>query len=74
MRNVAGIIGVLLTLGGAIWFLQGIGLLPGSFMTGDEFWAVAGFLAVILGLALIRYWREKPDLRGSSNPPDPDDP
>jgi hypothetical protein len=33
---------------GGIWLLQGIGILPGSFMTGQMFWAVMGaaFLAV----------------------------
>ncbi len=34
---------------GTIWFLQGIGLLPGSFMSGDPLWAVLG--AALVGLA-----------------------
>ena len=49
----------MLVLLGVVWFFQGIGVLPGSFMTGEDFWAVAGFLAVIAGIALIRSWRRK---------------
>ncbi len=59
MKTILGIFGVLLTLSGVIWFFQGIGILPGSFMTGQDFWAVAGFLAVIAGVVLIRFWRRK---------------
>lgn len=32
----------LLGLTGAVWVGQGIGYIPGSFMTGDPFWAVMG--------------------------------
>ena len=59
MKTVLGIFGVLLTLTGVIWFFQGIGVIPGSFMTGQDFWAVAGVLAVISGIVLIRSWRRK---------------
>ena len=46
-------IGVILLLFGSVWFLQGVGALPGSFMTGSQFWAAAGVLAVVVGLILI---------------------
>jgi LPXTG-motif cell wall-anchored protein len=46
-------VGVVLDLIGTIWLLQGINLLPGSFMTGQPFWAVAGLVAMIAGLGLI---------------------
>ena len=59
MKTILGIFGVLLTLTGVIWFFQGIGVIPGSFMTGQDFWAVAGVLAVIAGIVLIRSWRRK---------------
>jgi hypothetical protein len=36
---------------GAIWFLQGINILPGSFMTGQIRWAVYGGIAVVAGIA-----------------------
>jgi hypothetical protein len=40
MRVTLTIVGVLLLVFGCIWFLQGIGVLPGSFMTGQIRWAV----------------------------------
>ena len=40
MRITLNIVASLLVLAGAIWFLQGINVLPGSFMTGQIQWAV----------------------------------
>lgn len=58
MRTALIVAGVLLTLIGAIWILQGINLLPGSFMTGQTQWAVYGAIAVLVGVyALRRGWR-----------------
>ncbi|MFV1858414.1 MAG: hypothetical protein ACC647_03590 [Anaerolineales bacterium] len=57
--TTAGIFGILLILIGVVWFFQGIGVLPGSFMSGQAFWAVAGFLSVISGIVLVRSWRRK---------------
>lgn len=42
---------ILLTVGGAVWFLQGINLLPGSFMTGNVRWAYYGVMSIIAGVA-----------------------
>jgi len=46
------ILAVLLIFTGVIWILQGINLLPGSFMTGQIEWAVYGCITVVIGLAL----------------------
>jgi hypothetical protein len=51
MRIVLNIIGVLLLLMGSIWFLQGINVLPGSFMSGQSRWAVRGGILVFAGIA-----------------------
>jgi hypothetical protein len=40
-------------LSGGIWFFQGIGVLPGSFMTGQIQWAYYGGLAVVAGAGLL---------------------
>ena len=40
---------------GCIWILQGINVLPGSFMTGDIKWAVFGAILALAGAALV-YW------------------
>jgi hypothetical protein len=53
MRVALNIGGVVLVLFGVIWFLQGINVLPGSFMTGQIRWAVYGGIAVVAGVALL---------------------
>ncbi|MDQ5825276.1 MAG: hypothetical protein M3441_13875 [Chloroflexota bacterium] len=47
--------GVLLVLAGIVWLLQGLNVLPGSFMTGQPFWAFIGVVCLVLGGGLI-YW------------------
>jgi hypothetical protein len=42
MKVTLNIAGTIFVLFGAIWFLQGINVLPGSFMTGQTRWAVYG--------------------------------
>ena len=46
-------IGILLDFIGTVWLLQGINLLPGSFMTGQPFWAGAGIVCTIVGMGLV---------------------
>ncbi len=53
MRVFLTILGSLLILAGGTWFLQGIGVLPGSLMTGQLQWAIYGGLAVVAGLGLV---------------------
>jgi hypothetical protein len=52
MRILWRVVGIVLILAGAVWFLQGVNILPGSFMTGQTEWAVYGFLAMVVGAAL----------------------
>lgn len=53
MRIASTVVGVLCLLVGCIWFLQGINVLPGSFMTGQTKWAVYGALLFVVGLAVL---------------------
>ena len=53
MRIVLNIVGVLLLLAGCVWFLQGINVLPGSFMTGQTKWAVYGAISAVAGIAFL---------------------
>ena len=55
MKNVLNILAILLMFTGGIFFLQGINVLPGSFMTGDPQWAINGgtMIAVALGLGYL---------------------
>ena len=57
MRTIRTVAGAVLVLMGAIWFLQGVDVLPGSFMTGQIEWAYYGGAAVIVGVALIVFGR-----------------
>jgi hypothetical protein len=53
MRTIilAGV-GLLITLAGVIFTLQGVGVVGGSTMSGDTFWAVAGPVIAVVGLAI----------------------
>jgi hypothetical protein len=53
MRIALSIVGLLLVLVGGIWVLQGINVLPGSFMTGQTRWAVYGGIAMAAGIVLL---------------------
>jgi len=53
MRIAGNIVGALLVVFGTIWLLQGLNVLPGSFMTGQIRWAVRGGIAAIAGIALL---------------------
>ncbi len=60
MRITLIVVGVLLMLVGAIWFFQGINVLPGSFMTGQTQWAVYGGIAFVVGIVVIYFARRMP--------------
>ena len=51
--RVRMIIGIVLVAIGVVWFFQGIGVIEGSFMTGEAVWAVIGVVCVVAGLALL---------------------
>ena len=53
MKIALTVLGVLLILAGGVWFLQGVNILPGSFMTGQIKWSVYGAIAMIVGVALM---------------------
>ena len=53
MRYVLLIVGGLMILMGGVWLLQGVGILPGSFMTGQPFWAVMGAISLAVGGLLV---------------------
>ncbi|MGH3151463.1 MAG: hypothetical protein ACRDOB_12150 [Streptosporangiaceae bacterium] len=54
MRTIifAGV-GAFITLAGIIITLQGVGVIGGSAMSGATFWAVAGPVIAVIGLAMI---------------------
>ena len=54
MRTALNIAGAALVIFGCIWFLQGINVLHGSFMTGQIRWAIYGGIAVAVGISVLR--------------------
>jgi hypothetical protein len=48
MLIVAGVLIVI----GAVWTLQGLGVIGGSAMSGNSIWAIIGPLLVVVGLGL----------------------
>jgi len=52
MRIVLSIVGLILILVGCVWFLQGVNVIRGSFMTGQIRWAVYGGIAVVVGVVV----------------------
>ena len=51
--------GGLLILVGSIWVLQGVNILPGSFMTGDPQWTINGAISIVIGVALVLFGRSR---------------
>jgi hypothetical protein len=47
------IFGLALCVVGAVWIGQGVGVIHGSFMTGETFWAIVGSVLLVVGLALV---------------------
>jgi hypothetical protein len=54
VRLAVRIVAVVALLAGLIFFLQGIGVIPGSFMTGRSEWAVIG-AALVAGAGAL-FW------------------
>jgi protein-S-isoprenylcysteine O-methyltransferase Ste14 len=53
VRLAVRIVAVVALLAGAVFFFQGIGVIPGSFMTGRNEWAVIGAALVAGAGALL---------------------
>ncbi len=52
MKAPLSVIGFVLIAVGGVWFFQGIGVLPGSFMSRQTRWAVIGAITVAVGVAM----------------------
>ncbi len=53
MRIALNVAGILCLFVGCVWILQGINILPGSFMTGQTKWAIYGALLAVVGIGLL---------------------
>jgi hypothetical protein len=52
-KLIVVVIGGLVALTGAVWTLQGLGYINGSFMTGATLWAIIGPVVLLAGLAIM---------------------
>jgi len=59
MRTAGLIVSILLILMGGLWALQGVGLVGGSFMTGNSNWTVIGVVTAVVGLVGLFFSRRR---------------
>ncbi|MDP1545172.1 MAG: hypothetical protein Q8L87_04045 [Anaerolineales bacterium] len=59
MKNIMKVIAVLLIGAGAVWILQGVNILPGTFMRGDPQWAINGAITALVGAGLFWFANRK---------------
>ncbi|MGH3759353.1 hypothetical protein [Actinophytocola sp.] len=46
-------VGVVCVVVGGVWFLQGLGVIGGSFMSSSSTWLVIGLVLAVAGLAIV---------------------
>lgn len=54
LETIGKIMAILLIIAGIIWALQGLNILPGTFMRGDPQWVINGAVTAVIGIAL--FW------------------
>lgn len=59
MRTPTQLAALIMVAIGLVWFLQGINILPGSFMTGDPKWAWIGGIVAASGAGLMAFGRRR---------------
>jgi hypothetical protein len=52
-RWITTIGGIILVAFGVLWILQGLNILPGSFMSGQTMWLVIGIVLTLVGAWLL---------------------
>jgi leucyl aminopeptidase len=55
MQLTLRIVAICLMGMGVTWILQGVNILPGSFMTGQMVWAYRGAATAVVGLILLLF-------------------
>ena len=50
---IKAIVGIVFVAFGALWTLQGVNVVQGSFMSGQTMWLVIGIVVFLLGLWLL---------------------
>ena len=55
MRLIRFVLALIVVGLGALWSLQGLGLVGGSFMTGRTQWVYIGLITVLVGIVGLRW-------------------
>ena len=63
------VIAIIAVLIGGVWMAQGAGILPGSFMSGDQTWLGIGLAVACVGLTLIYIALQRPRMQLRRRPP-----
>ena len=53
VRTVLIVVGVIAIGVGLVWIGQGLGLIPGSVMSGDRMWFTVGLIVGLVGIVLV---------------------
>lgn len=67
MRIILSILGIVCLLTGGVWFLQGVNILPDSFMTGQTKWAIYGGLTLVAGIVLLAFAKRLHRVKGQGH-------
>jgi hypothetical protein len=59
LKNILIIFAVLLILAGGVWTLQGLSILPGTFMRGNPQWVINGAVTALVGAGLLWFASRK---------------
>lgn len=59
LKIIIKIFAVLLMVAGIIWALQGLNILPGTFMRGDPQWVINGAIIAMVGAGLFWFTNRK---------------
>ena len=62
-RTTSVVVGALALLVGLLWIGQGLGYLPGSFMTGASEWFWIGLVVAVVGVVLLVRGLRRPSPR-----------
>jgi drug/metabolite transporter (DMT)-like permease len=69
MKWLLNILGAILVLVGVIWILQGVNILPGSFMSGHILYAILGIIVGAVGAFLLTFTnRRRKDVNAADQP------
>ncbi|WP_245480758.1 MULTISPECIES: hypothetical protein [unclassified Mesorhizobium] len=64
MRLIRNVLALIVLGIGVLWSLQGLGLVQGSFMTGQREWLYVGLVTMLVGLARPRLGEPLARVRG----------